>query len=394
MSGAPARGRSAGRDRRLMEHALGLAGRGAGRVAPNPLVGAVVARDGEVVGEGWHAEFGGDHAEVAALREAGEAARGAAVYVTLEPCAHEGKTPPCADALIEAGVARVIVACRDPDPRARGGVERLEAAGVEVEVGTAARRAARQNAAFLWERARERPFVTLKLALSLDGRIAAAEGERTAVTGEEALAHAHRLRATHDAVLVGRRTVEVDDPRLTARGEVVPRRPSRRVVLDSELRIPSDAALVRGAEEAPVVVLCAPGADPGRREALEGRGVRVLTARRAGDAEGLDPEAVLGTLAREGIGTVLVEGGGRVAASFLRRRCVERAHLLYAPVLFGPEGVEGFPGLDALPGGWSAHERSGLGRDTLLVLESEALGDVLDEATRAPERGAVAPGGG
>lgn len=382
------------RDRRHMRRALLLAERGAGQVAPNPLVGAVVVRESRVVGEGWHAEYGGDHAEVVALRDASERARGATVYVTLEPCAHRGQTPPCADALIEAGVARVVVACRDPHPEARGGLEALASAGIRVEAGVEAAAAARQNAVFFWSCARDRPLVTLKLALSLDGRIAAREGECTAVTGEEARAHAHRLRATHDAVLVGRGTVAVDDPRLTARGELAPRRPPRRVVLDSELRTPVESELVRSAGGVPTWIVCAPGADGGRRRVLEGHGVRVLEAHRNEGTEGLRPGAVLELLAGEGVKSVLLEGGGRTAASFLRSGRVERAHLLYAPVLYGERGVEGFPGLDELPGGWTPAARCELGRDTLLLLEERGLERVLADAAGAADLAAAARGAG
>lgn len=367
-------------DRRHMRRALALAERGHGRVAPNPKVGAVVVRDGRVVGEGWHAEFGAPHAEAAALAEAGEAASGATVYVTLEPCRHEGKTPPCTRALLEAGVRRVVIGCGDPHPEAGGGAAELEEAGVEVEVGVEGLPAARQNADFLWAQLRDRPFVTLKLALSLDGRIAAAEGERTSISGEEALDHAHWLRAGHDGVLVGRRTVEVDDPRLTARGPVTPRTPPRRIVLDTSLRTPSDATLVRSAREVPTWIVCAPDADEARASGLEGRGVRVLRARRAAGDEGVDPVGVLRALGDAGLRSVLVEGGGRVAASFLRAGCVERADFLHAPLVLGGEGVEAFPGLYALPGSWEARERRALGRDALFRLESGALTELLRAA--------------
>lgn len=362
-----------------MRRALELAERGRGRVAPNPMVGAVVVRDGAVVGEGWHREHGGDHAEVEALRDAGGRARGATVYVTLEPCTHRGKTPPCTEALLEAGVGRVVVGCRDPHPDAGGGAVRLRDAGVEVTTGVAGREAARLNAPFLWRQAAGGPFVSLKLALSLDARIARTPGDRTDVTGEEAWARVHRLRASHRAVLVGRRTAEVDDPRLTARGDVEPRRPPVRVVLDSRLRLDPGSTLARTAGDAPVWALCAPGADAGRRERLEEAGVRVLEVEAAGDGEGLRPGAVTDRLGREGVGSVLVEGGGRVAASFLSAGRVQRMHLLYAPVAYGPRGVEGFPGLALEEGTWRPAAREALGRDTLITLESRALRRVIGE---------------
>lgn len=368
-------------DRRHMRRALELAERGLGRVAPNPLVGAVVVRDGRVVGEGWHEGYGAPHAEVRALEAAGEAARGATVYVGLEPCDHRGKTPPCTEAILRAGVERVVVGCPDPHPEARGGAKALRRQGLRVDVGVEGRAAARLNAPFLWRQRGGRPFVTLKLALSLDARIAAREGERTAVTGDAAWRHVHRLRAAHDAVLVGRRTAEVDDPRLTARGDIEPREPAVRVVMDSGLALSPTSRLARTTEETPTWVACTAPA-PAAAAALEEAGVRVLELP-AGTGGGVDPTALLERLGGEGIGSVLVEGGGRVAASFLREEAVERMHLLYAPVLFGSDGVEGFPGGRPATGeGWRVAARDALGRDTLLELESPALADLLDRAAR------------
>lgn len=373
-----------GEDRRHMLRALELAERGRGRVAPNPMVGAVVVRDGAVVGEGWHREHGADHAEVEALRDAGDGARGATVYVNLEPCTHRGKTPPCTEALRDAGVGRVVVGCRDPHPEAGGGAARLREAGVEVTTGVAGREAARLNAPFLWRQDDGGPFVSLKLALSLDARVSRAPGTRTDVTGEEAWARVHRLRAEHRAVLVGRRTAEVDDPRLTARGEVEPRRPPVRVVLDSGLRLDPGSTLARTTSEAPVWVFGAPGADGARRDRLEDAGVRVLEAGTADDGEGLRPADVLDRLAAEGVGSVLVEGGGRVAASFLAADRVQRMHLLYAPEIYGPGGVEGFPGPAPKEGEWRPAERAALGPDTLITLESRELRRVIDEHAAGP----------
>lgn len=371
-----------GDDARHVRRALELARRGRGRVEPNPLVGAVVVRDGEVVGEGYHAEFGGPHAERRALEAAGPAARGATVYVNLEPCAHRGKTPPCTEALVEAGVARVVAACRDPHPGAAGGLEALRAAGVEAEVGVERAAAVRLNAAFLWRQRRDRPFVTLKLALSLDGRIAARPGERTGVSGPEAWEHVHRLRASHEAVAVGRRTVEVDDPRLTARGEPVPRQPPVRVVLATRPHLPADTRLVPPGDGPPVWVVAAAGAGDGEAPA----GVRVLEAEPAPDGPGVDPGAALRRLGDEGVRTVLLEGGGRVAASFLRAGMVERMHLIYAPDLFGSDGVEGFPGEPPGGGPWRPVDRRPLGRDTLLVLDGPGLEEVLAEVAGDTER--------
>lgn len=367
-------------DPRHMRRALELAGRGRGRVEPNPLVGAVVVRDGRVVAEGWHAEYGEAHAERRALAAAGDEARGATVYVNLEPCAHRGKTPPCTRVLVEAGVARVVVGCRDPDPEAAGGIDELRAAGVEVETGLERRAAARLNAPFLWRHRRDRPFVTLKLALSLDGRIAERPGAHTALTGDAAWEHVHRLRAEHDAVAVGRRTVEVDDPRLTARGEPPPRRPPIRVVLASELDLPAGARLVRSGGAPPVWIVAPTGAAGRDDGPARGEGIRILGAPAAETGRGVDPEAALGRLGEEGVETVLLEGGGRIAASFLQARTVERMHLVYAPTVLGSAGVEGFPG-PAPPGPpWRVQGRRALGRDTLLVLESPGLVELIEEA--------------
>lgn len=394
------RGDGADGDARWMRRALRLAERGWGRVAPNPLAGAVVVRDGEAAGEGWHAEHGAPHAEAQALREAGDRARGATVYVTLEPCDHRGKTPPCTEALLDAGVARVVVGCRDPHPEAGGGVARLRESGVDVTVGVEGGEAARLNAPFLWRHAREAPFVTLKLALSLDARIAREAGTRSAVTGEEAWAFVHRQRAAHGAVLVGRRTAEVDDPRLTARGEVRPRRPPVRVVLDTRLRLDPGSALARTSGDAPVWVLCAPGPPAGRRSRLEEAGVRVLEVDEADEGPGLRPGAAAARLAEEGVGSVLVEGGGEVAASFLAAGRVQRMHLLYAPVVYGEDGVEGFPGLETERSAWTPVERAAHGRDTRVTLESRELRGLCrrlgaeDDAGVGDEGDAGRPAGG
>jgi diaminohydroxyphosphoribosylaminopyrimidine deaminase/5-amino-6-(5-phosphoribosylamino)uracil reductase len=364
-----------------MDRALELARRGWGRVAPNPLVGAVVVREGEVVAEGWHARHGAAHAEAAALESAGPDARGATVYVTLEPCTHRGKTPPCAPALVEAGVGRVVVACRDPHPRAGGGVDLLRDAGIPVEVGVRGREAARLNAPFLWRHAGRGTLAVLKLALSLDGRLAEREGVRSRVTGREAGRWVHRLRAGHDAILVGSGTARVDDPRLTARGEVEPRVPPVRVVLDRRLRLPADSRLAETAREVPVWVLTGPGPAGERREALEAAGVRVLEVEPDPGGRGLDPAAVMERLAAEEVGSVLVEGGGQVAASFLHAGVLQRIHLLYAPRVYGSGGVASFPGRGSHMDGWRAVRRAPLGPDTRITLESGELRALLAEVS-------------
>lgn len=355
-------------DRRWMDRALALARRGWGRVFPNPMVGAVVVNDGRVVGEGYHGEFGGPHAEVRALQDAGEDASGSTLYVNLEPCRHRGKTPPCTRAVLRSGVRRVVVGCRDPDAEAGGGAEELAEEGVEVQMGVRASEARRLNVRFLWNVTGDRPYVQLKYGLSLDGYLGR-RGERTRVTGEESWVYAHRLRAGFRAILVGRRTVEVDDPRLTARGEVTPRVAAIRTVLDPALRTPLESRLVATADRSPVCLVAAPDAPADRREALENRGVRVLTAELE-EAHRLRPASVLAALEQAGARTILVEGGGRVGASFLREDLVDRLVLIRAPVLFGEGGVPAFPG--EMPSGadrWEASECRELGRDLLWVLD-------------------------
>lgn len=364
-------------DRRWMDRALVLALEGWGRVHPNPLVGAVVVNGDRAVGEGHHAEFGGPHAEVLALREAGEDARGGTLYVNLEPCRHSGKTPPCTGAVLDAGIRRVVVGCLDPHDRAGGGAAELQEEGVEVTVGVRAATARRLNARFLWRQVADRPYVQLKYALSVDGYLSREVGRRSRVTGEEAGAYVHWLRAGFGAILVGRRTVQADDPLLTVRGEVTPREPPARVVLDPELRTSLDSRLVGTADRVPLWIVGGPDAPANRRKALESRGVRVLSAERSGPHR-LDPESVLASLARQGTDAVLVEGGGRVGSSFLRADVVDRMALLRAPILYGDGGVPAFPGeMPSGRGRWTPSEGRTLGEDLLWVLERSRAADLL-----------------
>lgn len=358
---------AAGVDREYMRRAIALAERGWGRVAPNPLVGAVVVRDGEVVGEGWHTEYGAAHAEVAALGAAGDRARGATVYVSLEPCAHHGKTPPCTEALLRAGVARVVHAAADPDPAARGGAEVLRAAGVEVVSGVEARLASDQNAAFLHRNSpagAQRPFIELKLAVTLDARIADATGRSAWITGEEARAEVHRLRAGHDAIAVGIGTALADDPQLTVRGAAEPRVPPVRVVFDRTLRLPLTSGLVRSANEVPVVVLAGDAPCEERRAALEEAGVEVIPA---GELTG-----ALQKLRQRGIGSMLVEGGAGLAGGMLSGGLVDRLTLFYAPMLLGEGALSPFAAipptpLEAAPR-WRHLRTASFGVDTLISL--------------------------
>lgn len=348
-----------------MRRALELAFEGRGGTHPNPLVGAVVVRDGRVVGEGYHARLGGPHAEVIALNAAGGGARGATLYVTLEPCAHHGRTPPCTDAIIAAGVTRVVHAAPDPNPMAAGGAVVLAAAGIHVTGGVEEEAARSQNAIFFHTHESAGPWVSLKLAVSLDGGIAAGPGLRTQLTGTAAQEETHRLRASHDAVVIGSRTARIDDPLLTVRTFTPPRQPVR-VVLDSHAGLSLESRLVRTAADADVLLLCAPDAPVSRTRALARAGVRIRTV--AADDRGLAPAAVMESLTAEGISSVLVEGGSRLGASLLHGHCVHRLHLFIAPRFLGPGAVPAFP----LPGplaGWHCTGSRRCGSDAWLTFD-------------------------
>jgi diaminohydroxyphosphoribosylaminopyrimidine deaminase / 5-amino-6-(5-phosphoribosylamino)uracil reductase len=319
-------------DQAYMRQALALARRGWGRVAPNPLVGAVVVRDGEVVGEGYHAVYGGDHAEVVALRAAGERAQGATVYVTLEPCAHHGKTPPCADALIAAGVRRVVVATLDPDPQAAGGVARLRAAGIETTVGADEDAARELNAPFLHAYRSDRPWVTLKLAVSIDGAIAGRDGGGW-LTGRASQREVHHLRAASDAVAVGVGTVLADDPMLTVRDFPAPRVAPARVVFDRTARTPVTSRLVRSARDTPLVI-AAERPDAARAAALADAGADIVVAPSIDEA--------LRALRARGIRALLVEGGAQVAGALLTHAAVDRLVIFQAPCVLGAGSLGAF----------------------------------------------------
>jgi diaminohydroxyphosphoribosylaminopyrimidine deaminase/5-amino-6-(5-phosphoribosylamino)uracil reductase len=349
-----------------MHRALELAWRGWGRVSPNPLVGAVLLRGDTVVGEGWHVEFGGPHAEINALTAAGDKARGATLVVNLEPCAHHGKTPPCTDALRAAGIRRVVAAVRDPDLDARGGVEILKRAGIETHIGLLAEEAAAQNAPFLATRLQtDRPFVALKLATSIDGRIADAGGSSQWISGPEAREHVHWLRAGFDAIAVGGTTALTDNPQLTARGGVTPRRPPVRVVFDRRAMLNLGVSLVQTAREVPTWVVASPEAPAANVSVLEGNGVRVF--RPTTMAQGL------AQLRLAGIQSVLCEGGGALGAKLLADGLVDRLYWVQAPVWLGEGAVPAFPGVPAFPLAeaprWIPVERRALGSDSLLVLD-------------------------
>ena len=331
----------------MMRTALMLARRGLGTTWPNPSVGCVIVKDGHVVGRGWTGRGGRPHGETEALRRAGSAAQGATAYVTLEPCSHWGKTPPCADALIAAGLRRVVIGLEDPDPRVAGsGIEALRKAGIAVETGLCAEEAAALNAGFLQRVRLGRPLVTLKLATSLDGRIATASGESRWITGPAARQRAHLLRARHDAILVGTDTVVADDPQLTCRLARLGGSSPVRIVLDRQLRIPPTARVFAEARQAPTWVVTLPSADPERQQTLREAGVEVIAGET--DATGtINLAAALRELGERGLTRLLVEGGGRLAAALLRAELVDRLVWIHAPLLLGGNAVPGVGALDA-----------------------------------------------
>jgi len=342
-------------DERFLRRALQLAERARGHTSPNPLVGAVLVREGRIVGEGFHPRAGEPHAEVFALQQAGELARGATAYVTLEPCDHFGRTPPCSLALLQAGVSRVVVAAREENPVAKGGLERLRAGGVQVEAGLLEAEARAQNEVFFAVQKKGLPFVLLKAALTLDGKVAAPSGDARWISSEASRRVAHAYRQWLPAVMVGVGTVLKDDPALTVREpdfrpfplmvEPPPLRDPLKVVLDTEARTPPTARLFRKGprgEPARVLVFVGERAPGARVSALEEAGARVVALPREGGRG--DPERALAFLLEEGVDGVLLEGGPRLAGAFLERGLVDKLALFLAPRILG-EGrglAEGF----------------------------------------------------
>ncbi len=320
----------------MMRAALALARRSLGRTWPNPAVGCVVVRDGRVIARGRTQDGGRPHAEADAIANANEPLKGATVYVTLEPCAHHGKTPPCADALIAAGVGRVISAMEDPDPRVKGqGHARLAAAGIEVEVGEGAAAAAEINAGFFLRVKEGRPLFHLKIASSLDGRIATASGESRWITGEAARADGHRLRSLHDAILVGSGTVTADDPELTCRLPGLEAYTPDRIVLDSRAGLSATSKLATTAHAIPVLLFHS-GAPPTRVELLRHEGIAVIEMPECSEGR-VDVKAVAKRLGELGYSSVLIEGGGQVAAAFLRAGLVDRISSYRAGIVLGED---------------------------------------------------------
>jgi diaminohydroxyphosphoribosylaminopyrimidine deaminase/5-amino-6-(5-phosphoribosylamino)uracil reductase len=329
-------------DARFMALALGLGRRGLGRTWPNPAVGAVVVKDGVIVGRGWTQPGGRPHAETEALRRAGAAARGATLYVTLEPCSHHGKTPPCADAIVAAGITRVVSALVDPNPEVAGaGHWRLAEAGVVVEVGVGAEEARRAHAGHIRRVQNDRPDVILKLAISADGKAGLSGRRPAAITGEAARARVHLMRSRSDAVLTGIGTAVADDPLLTCR--LPGMRSPARVVVDSTLRLPLASKLVATARQAPLWVVTSEAAARSREHALAAQGVDV--ARVPGSNGKLDLVAVLKLLAQRGVTRLMVEAGPILAAAVLRADLVDEAVLFRSPAVIGPDGIDALDGL-------------------------------------------------
>ncbi len=367
--GAPASD-SPGNDERFMHLALMLGRRNLGHTWPNPAVGAVIVKDGVIIARGWTQPGGRPHAEVEALRRARKAAEGATMYVTLEPCSHHGKSPPCADAIIRAGIARVVSSMEDPNPDVAGqGHERLRNKGIVVDIGLGADAARRIHAGHMTRIAKGRPYVTLKLAVSSDGKAGLAGRKQASITGEAARERVFQLRASSDAILVGIGTVLSDDPQLTCRLPGMFERSPVRVVLDAGLRLPLATSVVATVRETPTWVFTSQKPSAIAEEILQQKNCRVF---RVNDADGrLDLQQVLNVLAEQGITRLLVEGGPTIAASFVQADLVDEAVLLRGPKAIGPDGIdplEGLP-LDTLTSRLMSRGSETIGPDTLEIFE-------------------------
>lgn len=330
-------------DTYFMEMALDLARKGAGYTAPNPMVGAVVVKNGEVVGKGWHQKAGGPHAEVHAIDDAGSQAAGATIYVTLEPCNHTGKTPPCTEKILKAGIQRVVVAMRDPNPIAAGGMEYLAEQGVAITTGICEREAKKLNECFLKYVTTQRPFVILKCAATLDGRIATKSGDSKWISGEESRHFVHLIRHQTDAIMVGVDTVKADDPSLTTRLEHMEGKDPVRVILDTRLTIPENAKLLQLKSDSDTLLVCGDLSQLGKerlekKKRLEEKGARIIEAPLK---EGrIDLDRLMDILGSLGITSLLIEGGSRVIASALQAGIADKVFLFFAPkFLAGDDGI-------------------------------------------------------
>ncbi|WP_425617173.1 bifunctional diaminohydroxyphosphoribosylaminopyrimidine deaminase/5-amino-6-(5-phosphoribosylamino)uracil reductase RibD [Anatilimnocola sp. NA78] len=333
---------SAEMDQRFMRRALELAARGQGSVEPNPMVGCVIVRAGQIVGEDYHQRYGGPHAEIEALRAAGEAAKGSTLYVTLEPCCHFGKTPPCSQAVIAAGVSRVVAAMRDPFPQVSGqGVAELQAAGVQIELGLLEQEARELNAPYLMLVGNRRPWIIAKWAMTLDGKIATRTGRSKWISGPESREVVQQLRSRVDAVLIGRRTAELDDPLLTARlatGQK-PARVATRIVLDSQASLSLHSQLVKTAREVPLLVVTSEQAEATKVAALQAAGAEVLSIAASSAAERL--RELFKELGKRRLTNVLCEGGGQLLGSLFDDQLVDEVHCFIAPKIFGSAQAAG-----------------------------------------------------
>lgn len=363
-------------DRHFLAHAIELAGRGACAVQPNPLVGAVIVKDGQVLGEGWHAELGGAHAEVAAINAAGAAdLHGATLYVSLEPCCHQGRTPPCTDAILAAGITRVVVAADDPSEKASGrglGILRDEGVVIDVDGGELSARARRDNQAFRKHARSGLPWVVFKSAMTLDGKVATRTGDSQWISSEDSRRRAHEWRAAADAVAVGIGTALADDPRLTARvtlpGGREPRQP-RRVVFDATARLPLTAKLVTEAPEIPLTVVVSRAAPRAATEALAGAGAEIVTASGANDPARVT--SALAQLGEQGVSSILLEGGPRLAGAFMDAGQIDELRIFLAPLLVGGRGASdpiGGSGVDRIADALHAQylRCEGVGPDLLI----------------------------
>ena len=334
---------NASSDEEYMRQALRLARKGLGKTSPNPMVGAVIVKEGRIIGQGYHRYFGGDHAEIDALKNAKEDVGGATMYVTLEPCRHWGKTPPCTDAIIKNGIGKVVIGMLDPFPEMRGkSVEMLNQHGIETTVGVLEKECCALNEAYLKYVTAGVPFVTVKFAQTLDGRISTPQGGSPWISSPESLKLAHKLRATHDAILVGVGTVLADNPQLTVR--LVKGKNPTRIILDSKLRVPLDAKVLTEQEKARTLMAATPAADKSKLAALQRMGIEVLIV--PPDADGrVDLKQLMKTLALRQISSLLVEGGAETITSFLRLNLADRIIAIIAPKLAG-RGKEAVGELD------------------------------------------------
>ena len=349
-----------------MQRAIQLAWMGWGRVHPNPMVGAIILRDGNLVGEGHHVEFGGQHAEAVALAQVSGKARGATLVSSLEPCSHQGKQPPCTEAIIRSGITRVVTAAPDPNPIASGGADRLREAGIAVEIGLLRDEAENQNAAFLHQfKGLRRPFIALKLATSIDARIADRAGSSRWISGPEAREFVHWLRAGFDGIGVGGRTARVDDASLTVRGDITPRITPTRIVFTKTGEMNVTSRLLTTPNDGPVIIAQLGQPSLGSVDHSSREGITVLRSN--------DPGSLMESLWKTGIGSLLVEGGGELAGVLLAAGLVDRFYWVQSPLFLGDRGIPAFQGLPApLLGSverWRVVERRSLGQDTLLVLD-------------------------